>query len=220
MTWFFRRVKTHCVLKRNASRGTCWITAVGVLILIYLLIQVTGARAECLRVTDEYDRHFEAAVRRHWATDLAGVPWLALKAQAITESSLRADAESPAGAVGLLQQLESTFNEEARRINLRDGNRRNARDSIEVGASYLAGRARFWTEPRPVHESWRLALAGYNSGSGNWYKVQVRYGGRYWHDFVPHIADFVGPVHEAEAAGYVPRVEYFYGRLNACGARR
>ena len=224
MSWFFKRVNDHCILKRNANRGTCWYVVFGVLVLIYLLFHITKAEAaECLKVTQEYDRYFQSAVRRHWASDLPGVPWLALKAQALTESSLRADAESPAGAVGLLQQLESTFDEEARRINLRKGNRRNASDSIEVGASYLAGRARFWISPRPVHESWRLALVGYNSGSGNWLKTQTLYGGRYWSELVVNIDKVISPTHVEEARGYVPRVEHFYQRLDACphyGRRR
>lgn len=175
---------------------------------------------ECARVTDRYDDHFRAAVRRHWVVKLPGAPWLALKAQAIQESSLRADAVSPAGAVGVLQIVGGTWAEETRRLNLRDAHRRNAADNIEVGASYMANRAGFWTEPRPVDERWRLALAGYNSGAGHWYRAQVRYGGRYWRDLVPHIGEFVGEANEREASEYVPRIEAYLRALGACGTDR
>jgi len=212
-----RGLARRCIVARATSNTSPCHYLVGVSACLLLLLYSVAANSQtCLRTTDEYDRHFKAAVRRHWATDLPNVPWLALKAQALTESSLRADAQSPAGAVGILQQLETTFEEEARRINLRKGNRRNARDSIEVGASYMSGRARFWTEPRPVHEVWFLALVSYNSGAGNWLKTQTMYGGKYWSDLEPNIHHFVGEKHAAEATGYKPRVEYFLRRLIAC----
>ena len=187
------------------------------LLLAVCIYSATCNAKPCLTLTDKYDAPFQKAVRRYWVSDLPHVPWVALKAQAFIESSLRSDAVSPGGAVGLLQQLPGTFKQESQRIGLHDGNRRNARDSIDVGASYMASRARFWIEPRPINEVWLLALAGYNSGSGNWYKVQVEYGGMYYSDFVGHIGEFVGDNNAKTASEYPLKVVDAMLRINACG---
>jgi len=193
----------------------------GVCACLLLSLHTGAADAQtCLRTTDEYDRHFQSAVRRHWATELPNADWRLLKAQCWVESNLDPNAESWAGAVGLCQFLGATWREAQGRIDLRTGNRRDGRDSVEAAAWYMAGRARFWSEPRPEVELWRLAAVGYNSGSGNWYKAQVRYGGRYWRDLVPHIGEFVGERNEREAAGYAPKIEDAYKRIGACGGRR
>ena len=185
---------------------------VGALIAACFLFAAASTQAQCLRVTDRFDAGFEQAVHRHWPATFPTGDWRLLKAQCLAESSLNPFAVSPVGATGLCQFMPATWAEVTRRIDLRGAQRRYWRDSIEAAAYYMADRGRFWTEPRPEAERWRLAGACYNAGCGTVYRVQVQHGGLTFADFAPHLPE--------ETREYVPRIEGYFGRLHACGGRR
>ena len=197
-----------------------WKIAAALIAACLLLASYQAQAQTCLRVTDRYDAGFRQAVHRYWAVEFPSADWRLLQAQCYAESSLDAFAVSPAGAVGLCQFMEATWREVIRRMDLRGAHRRYWMDSIEAAAYYMSDRARFWSSPRPEYHRWQLAAASYNSGAGNWYKAQVRYGGQTWAELVPHIGEFVGESNEREASEYVIKIEDFYGRLSACGRRR
>ena len=56
----------------------------------------------------EYDQYFRKYAKRYFGPN---VDWQWFKAQGIAESALRDDANSPAGAKGIMQILPSTFEE-------------------------------------------------------------------------------------------------------------
>jgi len=111
----------------------------------------------------EYDEHFQKYAKRYFGPHF---DWRWFKAQAITESHLRPDARSSAGAVGLMQVLPSTFKE----IQLENPHFRDLREprwNIAAGIWYdrYLYRQDVW-EPLPDEEQLLLAFAGYNSGLG------------------------------------------------------
>jgi len=101
------------------------------------------------------------------------------------ESNYRADAVSPAGAVGLMQILPET----ASRYGVRPEDLQRPESNLRAGTRYLADLLRMFSGDL------ELALAGYNAGE---YAV-LRYGGR------------IPPFSATRA--YVPRVLQIYEQL-------
>ena len=139
-------------------------------------------------------------------------------AQCKAESNLKADAESPAGAVGLCQVLVTTAMDIDRgklrglsRGKLR-GLLRDSKTNAELGARYMARMFRFWAYPRSHLCRWRLAVASYNAGARNVGGAQKKSGGRScWEDISPFLHEVTGK-HSAETIAYVTRVQDNYLR--------
>ena len=178
-------------------------------IIIFAVTPYTYAEDICA-YTNKYDKQIQKSVRRHWGLYLAGLHWTEQKALLAKESSLNPDAENTAsGAVGLGQFLLPTWEQVSSDLGLR-GNRRSSRDAIEASAYYLANNAAFWTSPRPVHERYMLALASYNWGRGNVYKLQIRSGMEpYWTQMVPYGAP-------EETINYVERIPDIAKQMRNC----
>ncbi|MCF8039827.1 MAG: transporter substrate-binding domain-containing protein [Desulfohalobiaceae bacterium] len=88
--------------------------------------------------------------------------WVLILAMAFQESGLNHDCKSPAGAVGLLQVLPSTAEDD--RINIDHVGQ--LKNNIQAGIKYLALlRDHYFSEPGiPPRDRVRLALAAYNAG--------------------------------------------------------
>jgi soluble lytic murein transglycosylase-like protein len=119
--------------------------------------------------TDEYDRHFRKYSKRYFGPMF---DWHWFKAQAIAESGLNAEAKSPAGAIGLMQILPSTFSD----INLKNPHYLELEDprwNIAAGIYYDRALYTKFNESPEVDKMY-LALASYNAGYGRLLNVKKR----------------------------------------------
>lgn len=124
--------------------------------------------AKLLALSDYYFPIFEEYLDKH------SMP-LELKYIPIIESSLRVDARSPAGAVGIWQFMYYTAKEYNLRINSYLDERRDVYKSTEAACQYL-------NKAFNIFDNWELAVASYNCGRGNVTKALRRSGGElnYW----------------------------------------
>jgi membrane-bound lytic murein transglycosylase MltF len=112
--------------------------------------------------TKKYDRHFRKYAKHYFGP---GFDWRWFKAQAIAESTLKPDARSSAGAVGLMQILASTFAE----IQERNPGFKNVLDprwNIAAGIYYDRQLYRRWAEHVEGDQKLSFAFASYNAGFG------------------------------------------------------
>ncbi len=119
--------------------------------------------AKLLALSDYYFPIFEECLDKY------SMP-LELKYIPIIESSLRVDARSPAGAVGIWQFMYYTAKEYNLRINSYLDERRDVYKSTEAACKYL-------NKAFNIFDNWELAVASYNCGRGNVTKALRRSGG-------------------------------------------
>lgn len=119
--------------------------------------------AKLLALSDYYFPIFEEYLDKY------SMP-LELKYIPIIESSLRVDARSPAGAVGIWQFMYYTAKEYNLRINSYLDERRDVYKSTEAACKYL-------NKAFNIFDNWELAVASYNCGRGNVTKALRRSGG-------------------------------------------
>jgi len=111
--------------------------------------------------TDEYDRHFRKYSKRYFGPLF---DWHWFKAQAITESGLKNDAESHMGAIGLMQIMPDTFKDITNQ-NPHFTELESPRWNIAAGIYY--DRLLYRKFPNtPEQDRLYLALASYNAGYG------------------------------------------------------
>ena len=124
--------------------------------------------AKLLALSDYYFPIFEEYLDKY------SMP-LELKYIPIIESSLRVDARSPAGAVGIWQFMYYTAKEYNLRINSYLDERKDVYKSTEAACQYL-------NKAFNIFDNWELAVASYNCGRGNVTKALRRSGGElnYW----------------------------------------
>ena len=124
--------------------------------------------AKLLALSDYYFPIFEEYLDKY------SMP-LELKYIPIIESSLRVNAKSPAGAVGIWQFMYYTAKEYNLRINSYLDERRDVYKSTEAACQYL-------NKAFNIFDNWELAVASYNCGRGNVTKALRRSGGElsYW----------------------------------------
>lgn len=134
----------------------------------------------------DFNQYFKAT---HWITnpfvkgskfDLAddfqreaaefGMGWLQLMAQGFQESTLKNEAKSPYGAVGIMQVLPST----AKWLGVEDYTK--AERNIHVGAKYMARLMKRYSKVPEISKDNRFffALAAYNAGPGRVRKYRKR----------------------------------------------
>jgi membrane-bound lytic murein transglycosylase F len=115
--------------------------------------------------TDEYDHLFRKYTKHYFG---AHFDWHWFKAQAIAESGLDPDARSPAGAVGIMQILPSTY-QEIKLKNPHLAGIEEPRWNIAAGIFYDRQLYRKWKRKGDVHTTERLkfAFGSYNAGYGN-----------------------------------------------------
>ena len=157
--------------------------------------------------TSEYDMQFYLASQHYLSPERRHL-WCILKAQAIAESSLRPDAESPAGAAGLTQFLKATFDECVRKAGLAPGSSRMDPDAaIRCQAWYIDRLMDAWLAPRTQGCRIRLAAASYNSGLGNVITAQKYSGGAPCWPEISQYQHLVTGHHSEETINYVARIE-------------
>lgn len=102
-----------------------------------------------------------------------GIPEVLISHQMKTESNFDPNAESPVGAVGLMQIMPATARVIARRHNLPDGPLNNPEINADLGVAYMRELYDFtWrnitTDPKRAYE---LALIGYFAGPAQISKI-------------------------------------------------
>ena len=182
----------------------------GAAFLAGLLSGVSAPQADCdLRGVSSraYDADIRAAVMAHWAPHRRRW-WCLVKAQAVAESSLRPDAVSPAGAVGLLQIMPAT----GRELGLTVSDLYDARMNIQASVRYTERLAAIWHTERPERGRLRLAMASYNAGPRSIIRAQAACGmARDWPDIQPCLESITGH-HAADTTAYIDRIDRLVGR--------
>lgn len=133
---------------------------------------------------DDYDRYFRKYAKRYFGP---GLRWRWFKAQAIAESGLNPKAKSPAGAVGVMQILPSTYSD-ILKANPQFRYLVEPRWNIAAGIYYDRQLYKHWIKKLPSNnDRIAFALASYNAGLGTILKSWKRSGahknpreGRHW----------------------------------------
>ena len=170
------------------------------------------ARAAPLPVDDpsyhqRYDHLFKKYSRRWFG---AAFDWRWWKAQGIAESDLIADAESWAGAKGVMQIMPATFTEIARRLaeeGIAVTDRSNPGHSIAGGIWYDAWLWELWSDSiHPRRQRLAFTFASYNGGIGRVQRAQERCPDlcNAWAALHPHLPE--------ETRRYVPKIFRLMGR--------
>ena len=131
-----------------------------------LLLAATSAQAmehhvDSPQWTRQYDESFQKYSKHFFGPFF---DWRWFKAQAIVESSLDPDAESPAGAVGVMQLKPSTFNEIRRAIpELRKIRHATWNIAAAIYYDHYLYQRQAWSKLEH-EERLQFALAAYNAG--------------------------------------------------------
>lgn len=122
-------------------------------------------------ISDKYDEFFKAAALYGPWDD-----WCVYKAVAVKESWLQADAVSKVNAKGVMQLLDSTFDDVKRQVGATDIF--DPEDNIMAGVWYINWLYNRWSWDREEFEcKFNLVLASNNYGVGNMYEAQKKAGG-------------------------------------------
>jgi len=149
--------------------------------------------------TDRFDEHFRKYAKRYFGP---GYDWRWFKSQAIAESTLDPAARSPAGALGLMQILPSTFGD-IRRTNPSIKSLRDPRWNIAAGIFYDRQLYKRWGK-RFGHFDDKLdyTFGSYNAGFGGLSRAYRKAGNP--SDPLPW--DEVAPHAPAETRNYVSKI--------------
>ncbi len=141
------------------------------LLLIGLLMTgpVLGQGFEKYRDHKDYDSHFRKYSKRFFGI---GFDWHYFKAQAIAESNLNPTAQSPVGAVGIMQLMPRTFAEVSRKSELIEGSLVEPRWNIAAGIWYNKHQFDYWQKGRGLDERLKFMYGSYNAGRSNLLKAQ------------------------------------------------
>lgn len=154
--------------------------------------------------TDQFDSHFRKYNKRYFGVLF---DWRWFKAQSMVESSLRRNARSDRGAVGIMQLLPDTFDEVLDPYfdlySITD-----PRWNIATGIAFNRYLYDRWSEHLPPEESLRFALASYNAGFSRMLRVRSRVAAKgkdaqRWADVAPYAP--------RETRRYVERVHGLMG---------
>lgn len=153
---------------------------------------------------EDYDAHFRKYTKRYFGPNF---DWRWFKAQAIAESSLKPDAQSHVGAVGIMQIMPATF-AEIRAKNPHYTDISDPRWNIAAGIYYdrYLYRQKSWARLSD-YEKLCLTFAGYNAGLGGALKAKRR---------TPPPADrweHIRPQAPKETQNYVARIQRFKQEL-------
>jgi membrane-bound lytic murein transglycosylase F len=143
-------------------RAAIWLLAA---LLPALALASVQDHVKHTRWTDEFDHLFRKYTKHYFG---AHFDWHWFKAQAIAESGLDPDAQSPMGARGIMQILPATY-EEIKAQNPFMSDIEEPRWNIAAGIFYDRQLYRKWRRVRTIQTAERLsfAFASYNAGYGN-----------------------------------------------------
>ena len=156
----------------------------------------------------EYDCYF----KKYSDAYFMHYDWKWLKAQGIQESLLDPTARSYAGALGIMQIMPGTWEEETREMGI-IASPFNPRVNIAVGAHYMRKMERFWKAPRSREERLKLAQASYNAGAGSILRAQDKCGGSHWAMIRICLSQVTGRANSQQTIKYVARIAGWYVRL-------
>ncbi len=122
------------------------------------------------RWTEAYDHYFKKYSKHYFGPNFN---WRWFKAQGIAESALHPDAESSAGAKGLMQILPSTY-EDIKKSNPHFVKIDEPRWNIAAGIFYDRYLYRRWHKRLSRRECIRITFASYNAGLGRVYAAYHR----------------------------------------------
>jgi len=166
------------------------------------------ARAIVNELPKKYDDFIRKAVARWNCAPLWEMWW----GQLMTESGMRPEVCSKAGACGLAQIMPGTWADLKRKIDLGAADRFDVEASIEAGCFEMARLRQQWRAPRPAEDRQGLACASYNAGLGNILEAQRRCGGAAGYDAIMECLPSVTGEHAAETLGYWPKVRHWTQR--------
>ena len=136
--------------------------------------------------------------------------WRLFKAQLWQESRLKSDAVSHAGAKGIAQLLDDTFDLFAEEAGFYDVDIFDPEANIIVGAKYMRWLVGEWSWPRPEIDRHCLALASYNAGLGNILKAQRESGDlSLYKQIIEHLPKITG-ANSMETIDYVKKILNWY----------
>lgn len=151
--------------------------------------------------TSKYDHHFKTYADIYFG-DL--VSWQWFKAMGIAESSLNHNAQSPAGAMGVMQLMPGTSAEIAGELSI-------ANDPFDPKLNILMGihyAKKMWKIFKKEQGLERLCFmfGAYNAGAGNIIKAQGRASLSYIWDDIAAVLPQVTGKHARETTQYVERI--------------
>ena len=181
-----------------------------ILILALMLSQVepnTEAQYAQYNEFTKFDRYFSKYSKRYFGI---AFDWHYFKAQAVAESSLQTDAESPAGAVGIMQIMPSTFADIRERHPAIKGPLDSPRWYIAAGIWYDRQNYVSWSESRPFDDRLKFMFGSYNAGRGNILQAQRKaqdqgLNANLWQSIEKELPSVTGR-HSRETLTYVSRI--------------
>ena len=181
-----------------------------ILILALILSQVepnTEAQYAQYNEFTKFDRYFSKYSKRYFGI---AFDWHYFKAQAVAESSLQTDAESPAGAVGIMQIMPSTFADIRERHPAIKGPLDSPRWNIAAGIWYDRQNYVSWSESRPFDDRLKFMFGSYNAGRGNILQAQRKaqdqgLNANLWQSIEKELPSVTGR-HSRETLTYVARI--------------
>mgnify|MGYP001389938998 CR=1 FL=1 len=181
-----------------------------ILILALMLSQVepnTEAQYAQYNEFTKFDRYFSKYSKRYFGI---AFDWHYFKAQDVAESSLQTDAESPAGAVGIMQIMPSTFADIRERHPAIKGPLDSPRWNIAAGIWYDRQNYVSWSESRPFDDRLKFMFGSYNAGRGNILQAQRKaqdqgLNANLWQSIEKELPSVTGR-HSRETLTYVSRI--------------
>lgn len=162
--------------------------------------------------------HLRAAFAAASARFLPQWDPLWLPAQIYQESRFNPNAVSAAGAKGISQFMDATWQDML--VNCPDLPKTatpfEAVPAIHAAAFYMSKLRGLWKSDRSEEDRRRLAQASYNAGFGNVRRAQEYAGGaRTYEHIIARLPDVTGPRNAHETRTYVERIERWHDELLA-----
>lgn len=149
----------------------------------------------------KYDHHFKTYASIYFGSE---VSWQWFKAMAIAESSLDPKAESPAGAMGIMQLMPRTSAEVAHELHIADAPF-DPQINILMGIHYARKMWNIFKKEKGL-ERLCFMFGAYNAGARNIIKAQkVAAKPDIWHDLAAVMPQVTGN-HAMETIQYVERI--------------
>lgn len=180
-------------------------------IAIIGVVATTSAQAS---FTEKYDASIKRSVEHYWGDFPI---WHLFKAQLVAESGLDPNICSAAGACGLAQFMEPTWEDTLRRIGADPTTSRfDARTAIDAGAFYMSRLRLEWAgRNRARIDAHDLGLASYNAGIKSVLDAQrLCSDGLLWAQVAPCMVDVTGAEHARETLGYVARIHDYFNQMS------
>jgi membrane-bound lytic murein transglycosylase F len=140
-----------------------------IVIVLLSLSLLAVPKVEGMDGMHRYDELFTKYTERLFG---AGFDWRYFKAQALAESTMRPDARSPKGALGIMQLMPGTFEEVVREHPWIERDIHDPEWNIAAGICYNRSLWDLWDGGRPFKERLNFMLGAYNAGKGNILKAQ------------------------------------------------